>query len=253
MAPVTPDPKKIRAFASAAAFDAWLAAHHAKADELWLKIHKKASGLPSVTASEAIDVALCWGWIDGIRKSFDAASFLQRFTPRTKQSRWSQINRDRVAQLIAAGRMRGPGLREVEAARADGRWDRAYASPSAMTLPEDLLRAIARVPAAAAALEGLSRQNQFAFAYRLHHLKTAAARARNIEKFVAMLARGETIYPNDAPSKTAQLETTAAGAGAKRKPRGATRRAGAGAKRSKAPARPRKSEAAGAARERGSR
>ena len=127
MAPIVPDPKRIKTFRTAAAFEAWLRANHDRQPELWLKIHKKASGLPTVTAAEALDVALCWGWIDGIRKSFDERSFLQRYSPRGGKSIWSQINRDHVARLTAAGRMTPHGQRQVDAAKADGRWDAAYA------------------------------------------------------------------------------------------------------------------------------
>lgn len=217
MAAIVPEPAKIRPFRDAAAFDRWLAGHHDRRDELWVKFHKKGSGLPSVTYSEALDVALCWGWIDGVRKSLDETSFLQRFTPRTKRSRWSQINCRRAESLIAEGRMQAAGLRQVEAARADGRWDAAYASPSKIELPEDLLSAVRAVPAALEMLGQLSAQNRFALAYRLHHLRTAAARARNIEKFVAMLARGEAIYPSPpsravAPSGSAPRKTKTTGA-----------------------------------------
>ena len=121
MAPITPDPKKIKSFRTEAAFAAWLSANHARETELWLKIHKKDSGMPTVTYAQALDVALCWGWIDGIRKGFDDRSFLQRFTPRKARSVWSQINRDHVARLTAAGRMTAHGQRHVDAAKADGR------------------------------------------------------------------------------------------------------------------------------------
>ena len=127
MAPIVPDPKRIKTFRTSAAFADWMSANHDKQPELWLKIHKKASGLPTVTAAEALDVALCWGWIDAIRKSFDDRSFLQRYCPRGGKSIWSQINRDNVERLTAAGRMTPHGQRQVDAAKADGRWDAAYA------------------------------------------------------------------------------------------------------------------------------
>jgi uncharacterized protein YdeI (YjbR/CyaY-like superfamily) len=141
MAPIVPDPKRIKGFASEAAFEAWLAAHHDRWPELWIKFHKKASGKASVTYAQALDVALSWGWIDGVRKAFDESSFLQRFTPRRPKSAWSQVNREHVARLTAAGRMTPHGQRQVDAARADGRWDAAYApirSVSQDTLPADL-------------------------------------------------------------------------------------------------------------------
>ena len=145
MAPVIPDPRAIKTFRTEAAFEAWMQTNHDRETEIWLKIHKKGSGLPTVTAAEALDVALCWGWIDGIRKSFDEQSFLQRYTPRRRASIWSQINRDHVARLTAAGRMTPHGQRQVDAAKADGRWDAAYApmrSASAATIPDDLRAAI---------------------------------------------------------------------------------------------------------------
>lgn len=138
---------------------------------------------------------LCWGWIDAIRKSFDAQSFLQRYTPRGKRSVWSQVNVDNVARLIAEGRMTAHGLAHVEAAKADGRWARAYAAGRAFKIPDDLQAAIDAEPKARAMLATLSEQNRFALAFRVHNLKTDAGRRRKIESFVAMLSRGETIYP----------------------------------------------------------
>ena len=127
MPPVVPDKNTIKSFRTQAAFATWLRANHARETELWLKVHKKDSGLPSVTCAQALDVVLCWGWIDGIRKAFDERSFLQRYSPRGARSAWSQINRDHVARLTAAGRMTPHGQRQVDAAKADGRWDAAYA------------------------------------------------------------------------------------------------------------------------------
>lgn len=195
MAPVRVDPGKVHAFADAGAFHAWLAAHHGSADEVWIKIHKAGSGLASITPKEAVDVVLCWGWIDGIRKAHDANSFLQRYTPRTRRSIWSKINVDNVARLIAEGRMTEHGLREVEAARADGRWDRAYGSGKGLAIPQDLQAAIDAEPAAQAMLGKLSEQNRFALAFRMHNMKTEAGRKRKIAAFVEMLKRGETIHP----------------------------------------------------------
>jgi uncharacterized protein YdeI (YjbR/CyaY-like superfamily) len=127
MAPIVPDPRRIKTFKTAAGFEDWLRANHGRKDEIWLRIYKKGSGKPTVTTAEALDVVLCWGWIDGIRKGLDDESFLQRYTPRRAKSLWSDINRGHVRRLIAAGRMRPPGLRQVDAARSDGRWDAAYA------------------------------------------------------------------------------------------------------------------------------
>lgn len=195
MAPVTVDPGKVLEFGNAESFYAWLAQHHATADEVWIKIHKLGSGLPSITPKEAIDVVLCWGWIDGVRKALDERSFLQRYSPRGRKSVWSKINTDNVARLIAEGRMTEHGLRHVEAAKADGRWDRAYASGKEMAIPPDLQAAIDAVPEAKATLATLSAQNRFALAFRIHGMKTEAGRRRKIADFVAMLARGETIHP----------------------------------------------------------
>lgn len=192
------DPRRIRTFRSEAAFEKWLAAHHGSEAEVWIKIHKKGSGLPSVTAAQALDVCLCWGWIDGIRKGWDERSFLQRYTPRRRKSAWSQINRDNVARLVAAGRMTPHGQRQVDAARADGRWDAAYApmrAATAETIPADLRAAILANRRAAKTFRSLDRQNLFALAYRTNAMKTPAGRAKKIAALVAMLARGETLWP----------------------------------------------------------
>jgi uncharacterized protein YdeI (YjbR/CyaY-like superfamily) len=196
--PIKVDPDHVREFVDADAFDAWLGKHHDREDEVWIKIHKVASGLPSITPKEAIDVVLCWGWIDAVRKSFDATSYLQRYTPRTKTSIWSQINVDNVARLIAEGRMTEHGLKEVEAAKADGRWDRAYGSGKGMAIPDDLQAAIDAEPEAKEMLARLSAQNRFALAFRTHNMKTEAGRKKKIADFVDMLKRGETIHPQKA-------------------------------------------------------
>jgi uncharacterized protein YdeI (YjbR/CyaY-like superfamily) len=198
MAPIIPDSGKIKSFRTEAAFEAWMKANHARETELWLKIHKKGSGLPSVTTAQALDVALCWGWIDGIRKSFDDRSFLQRYTPRRPRSIWSQINRDHVARLTASGRMTPHGQRQVDAAKADGRWDAAYApirSANEATVPEDLRAAIEANQRARKTFRALGRLNLFALAFRTNNMKTPAGRAKKIAALVAMLARGETIVP----------------------------------------------------------
>jgi uncharacterized protein YdeI (YjbR/CyaY-like superfamily) len=202
MAPVTPDPRRIKAFESEADFEAWISEHHDREPEVWIKIHKKGSGLPSITPAQALDVALCWGWIDAIRKSFDERSFLQRDTPRRPKSVWSQVNREHVARLVAAGRMTPNGQRQVDAAKADGRWEAAYApirQATAESMPGDLRAAIERSPAAEATFRTLGKQNLFALAYRTNKMKTPAGRERKIAELVAMLARGETIVPQAAP------------------------------------------------------
>jgi uncharacterized protein YdeI (YjbR/CyaY-like superfamily) len=203
MPPVVPDPRRIKLFESAAAFEGWLAAHHDSEPEVWIQIHKKSSGLASVTPEQALDVALCWGWIDAIRKGLDERSFLQRYTPRGRKSTWSQINREHAARLVAAGRMTPHGQRQVDAAKADGRWDAAYAPIRATTtssLPDDLRAAIEANPRANETFSTLNRQNLFALAFRTNAMKTPAGRAKKIADLVAKLARGETVLPN-APSR----------------------------------------------------
>lgn len=195
MPPIQVDPAKVKTFKDADAFYKWLGAHHHKADEVWIKIHKVGSGLKSITPKEAIDVCLCWGWIDAVRKSFDETSYLQRYTPRRKRSIWSQINVDNVARLIAEGRMTEHGLEEVEAAKADGRWARAYGGSKTMTIPADLQAAIDAEPKAKRMLATLSAQNRFALAFRVHNMKTAAGRTKKIAALVEMLKRGETPHP----------------------------------------------------------
>jgi uncharacterized protein YdeI (YjbR/CyaY-like superfamily) len=197
MAPVNVDPKKVRAFKTADAFYTWLSKNHDKADEIWIKVHKKGSGLKSITPVEAIDACLCWGWIDAIRKGFDETSFLQRYTPRGPKSTWSQINVENVARLVKDGRMTGHGLKHVEAAKQDGRWAAAYRIRD-NALPADLQAAIDAEPKAKAMLETLTAQNRFALAFRTNALKTEAGRKKRIAAFVDMLNRGETIYPQKA-------------------------------------------------------
>lgn len=196
MAPVVPGPERILEFKDSQAFESWLAANHDQADELWLKIHKKGSGLPSISSAEALDVVLCWGWIDGIRKAFDDRSFLQRYSPRGKRSIWSEINKGHVARLIEEGRMTKAGMKQVEAARADGRWARAYQGAKSMEFPADLLAAIEDDPTALEMFETLNAQNRYALAFRTHNIKTEAGRKNKIESFVQMLKRGETPHPN---------------------------------------------------------
>ncbi|MEO8018682.1 MAG: YdeI/OmpD-associated family protein [Pseudomonadota bacterium] len=196
MAAVIPDAKRIRSFATAKAFETWMRMHHTKTPELWLKIHKRDSGLRSVTHAEALDVALCFGWIDGIRKAFDDRSFLQRFTPRRAKSIWSQINRDNVARLSKARRMTPHGQRQIDTAKAEGRWHAAYApirSTTQASIPADLRQAIEANPQARKRFKTLKRMDLFALAFRTNNLKTAAGRARKIAALVAMLARGKTI------------------------------------------------------------
>jgi len=194
MALIKVDPAKIHTFEDADAFYAWLSQHHDTEDEVWIKIHKIASGLKSITPVEAINVALCWGWIDAVRKGFDEKSYLQRYTRRRPKSVWSKINVENVERLIREGRMTEHGLRHVEAAKIDGRWDRAYSGKD-LALSDELQAAIDAEPKAKAMFAKLSAQNRFALAFRVHNLKTEAGRKRRIKEFVEMLKRGETIYP----------------------------------------------------------
>lgn len=194
MAPMVVDPAKVRAFADKEAFHAWLAANHDRETELWVRIYKVKSGVASITWAEAVEVILCWGWIDGVRKSLDEVSFLQRYSPRGKKSVWSQVNVANVARLIDEGRMTEHGLKHVEAAKADGRWDAAYRIKGA-AVPDDLMAAIEAEPEAKATFDTLTAQNRFALIFRVEGMKTEAGRRRKIADLVAMLRRGETVHP----------------------------------------------------------
>jgi uncharacterized protein YdeI (YjbR/CyaY-like superfamily) len=196
MAPVYVDPAKVREFTTKEAFYEWLAENHDKEDEVWIRIFKKGSGIASIDAVQAIDVVLCWGWIDAIRKSWDDVSFVQRYTRRGKKSLWSQVNKDNVARLIQEGKMTEHGLKHVELAKADGRWDASYGTT--MDAPEDLLAAIEASPKASEFYRTMTAQNRFSLTFRVINLKTPAARARKIAGFVEMLEKGETIYPQKA-------------------------------------------------------
>jgi uncharacterized protein YdeI (YjbR/CyaY-like superfamily) len=195
MAAFIVNPADVVEFVDEAAFIDWLSRHHDQRNEVWVKLHKLSSGRPSITPKQAIDVALCWGWIDAVRKGLDTTSYLQRYTPRRSKSIWSKVNVANVSRLIEANRMTRHGLKEVEAAQADGRWARAYANGKGMPIPDDLQAAIDVVPAAKQMLAALSEQNRFAIAFRVFNMKTDAGRKKKIETFVAMLARGETVYP----------------------------------------------------------
>jgi uncharacterized protein YdeI (YjbR/CyaY-like superfamily) len=181
-------------FAEAAALDHWLAEQPADSAGLWLKLAKKGSGVASVSKAEAIDAALCHGWIDGQLDPYDDAHWLIRFTPRKARSKWSRNNRTRALELIAEGRVRPAGLAQIEAAKADGRWDAAYAPASSAEVPPDLAAALDANPGAAAFFATLTGANRYAILYRIGAVKKAETRARKIAGFVAMLARGETIH-----------------------------------------------------------
>jgi uncharacterized protein YdeI (YjbR/CyaY-like superfamily) len=185
-------------FAGQAEWHAWLAEHHAASDGVWIKFAKKGSGIPTVVYAEAVEEALIHGWIDGQVKRVDDDFYMQRFTPRRARSVWSKINRAKVEKLIAEGRMAPAGLAEVERAKADGRWERAYDSPKTAEVPDDLRAALDASPAAAKQFAELDGNNRYAILHRLQNAKKPETRARRIEQYVAMLARGETIHPRRA-------------------------------------------------------
>jgi uncharacterized protein YdeI (YjbR/CyaY-like superfamily) len=182
-------------FASREAWEAWLEEQHAVSQGVWLKLAKKGSGIETVTFAEALDVALCYGWIDSQADKFDGNYWLQRFTPRKPRSKWSQVNREKVAKLVEAGRMNPAGLREVERAKADGRWDAAYEPPSTATVPDDLRAELEKNVAAREFFETLNSTNRYAILHRIQDAKKPETRARRIAKYVAMLAEGKKLYP----------------------------------------------------------
>jgi uncharacterized protein YdeI (YjbR/CyaY-like superfamily) len=185
----------ILAFARMTEWSSWLAANHAISTGIWVKFGKKDSGIESITYAEAMEGALTWGWVDSQKLSFDASSWLLKFTPRKSKSIWSQINRDKAIALIERGEMAPPGLREVERAKADGRWDAAYASQSKATVPDDLAAALAENAIAAAFFATLKGSNRYAILFRIQTAKKPETRAERIAKFVEMLARHEVVRP----------------------------------------------------------
>jgi uncharacterized protein YdeI (YjbR/CyaY-like superfamily) len=185
--------------ADASHWRAWLAAHHGDERGVWLVLHKKGGTVTTLTYDDALDVALCFGWIDGQVGRRDEGSFRQRFTPRVKRSPWSQRNRENIARLSAAGLMHPAGIAAVAAAQADGRWERAYARQSEAVVPEDLATAIAANPRAQATFDSLNAINRYALIYRVGSVKREDTRARKIAQYVAMLERGETIHPQKQP------------------------------------------------------
>jgi uncharacterized protein YdeI (YjbR/CyaY-like superfamily) len=182
-------------FESAEAWDAWLADNHAGSSGARVKIAKKGSGVESVAYPEVLDIAISYGWIDGVRHGHDDSYFLQRFCPRGARSKWSKINRDKAMRMIESGEMKPAGMREVERAQADGRWDAAYDSHRTATVPDDLQQAFDANPAAREFFATLNSQNRYSVLYRVQDAKKPETRARRIAKFVDMLARGETLYP----------------------------------------------------------
>lgn len=185
----------IEAFISADAFEDWLAQHHESSRGLWLKIAKKGCTEPLVSYGEAVEVALCFGWIDGQKDRWNDQHWLQRFTPRSPRSRWSKINREKAEQLITAGRMRPAGTAQIDRARLDGRWDAAYDGQRTAKAPEDLQRALDRDPDAAAAFVTLDSRNRYAIIFRINDAKRAETRAKRVAKYIDMLRRGERLHP----------------------------------------------------------
>jgi uncharacterized protein YdeI (YjbR/CyaY-like superfamily) len=183
-------------FKNAKAFETWLKKHHATSDGLWLKIAKRGAAEPSVSVTypEAVEIALCWGWIDGQKRGLDDHHWLQRFTPRRARSVWSKINIDKVAALIEAGRMQAPGHAQIEAAKADGRWAKAYDGPRTSAVPKDLLAALAAEPKAKAFFATINASNRYAVLWRIQTAVKPETRARRIAQLVEMLARGETVH-----------------------------------------------------------
>lgn len=188
------DGLSVLSFESPADWESWLRANHAESAGLWLQIAKKASGIAAVTYAEALDVALCYGWIDGQKAGYDEIWFLQRFTPRRARSKWSKINVDKIAELEIAGRMRPAGVTQVESAKADGRWEAAYSGSATMAVPHDLEAALKANLAAAAFFDTISRTNRYAVLYRVHDAKRPETRARRIATLVEMLAAGRVLH-----------------------------------------------------------
>jgi uncharacterized protein YdeI (YjbR/CyaY-like superfamily) len=201
-------PEERLAFETPAKWEAWLAKNHAKSDGITLRLAKLKSGIPSVTYPEALDVALCYGWIDAVKGRESDTFYTQRFTPRRARSIWSKVNRDKVAALIASGRMKPAGLAEIERAKKDGRWDAAYGGFSARDeIPADLQAALDASPKAKAFFPLLNAQNRYAILFRLHQAKKPETRADRLAKFVDMLKRGETIHPQRQPTKEKKTKT----------------------------------------------
>ena len=191
---VKPSDIPILPFADQTAWNKWLDKHHVTSPGIWIHFAKKGSGIPSVSYHEALDVALCYGWIDSQKKGHDEETFLQKFTPRGARSIWSTINRDKALALIDSGRMMPAGLAQIERAKSDGRWDAAYASQSTIEVPDDLQAALNASPRAAKFFKTLTSQNRYAILFRIHNAKRAETRVKKIAEFVAMLERHETIH-----------------------------------------------------------
>lgn len=194
MSDFLPTASNTQAFSTPKRWAAWLKANGARSSGLWVKLYKKASGVASLSYAEALDEALCWGWIDGQKRSFDAEAWIQRFSPRTARSPWSKINQGHVARLIKAKRMQAPGLAQVEAAKKDGRWDQAYAGQKDAEVPADFLKALAKDKAALAFFKALNKADHFAVYHRLHSAKKPETRARRFEKLLALMKAGQRLH-----------------------------------------------------------
>lgn len=201
----TSDP--IHSFSTQAEWAAWLEKNHRKASGLWLRLAKKESRRQSTTYGEALEIALCYGWIDGQKRPENEKAWLQRFVPRTPKSIWSKINREKANKLIASGQMKAAGLEAIEAAKKDGRWDAAYDSPKAAVVPEDLQVALDGNPVAQAFFTSLDRANRYAILFRIQTVKKAETRARKIRQFVEMLEKGERIHPERASKRKSIKQT----------------------------------------------
>jgi uncharacterized protein YdeI (YjbR/CyaY-like superfamily) len=185
---------EVKQFASPTNWNEWLAKNHNQPDGVWLKFAKKNSGEKTINHQAALEAALCYGWIDAQAKTFDEKFYLIKFTPRRPKSVWSKINVEKVEKLIAEGKMKPAGIAQVEAAKADGRWERAYLPQSTAELPGDFKTALAKNKKAAEFFESLNKANKYAFIWRLHHVKKPETRAKNIEKYIEMLADGEKFH-----------------------------------------------------------
>ena len=185
----------VKSFKNAAAFESWLEKNHKKADGLWLKVAKAKSGIVSISFPDALDLALCYGWIDGLRRGLDEDYYVQKFTPRRAKSVWSVINKNKVAQLIKDGRMKASGLAAIEEAKKNGQWDNAYHSPANISIPDDLQNALDKNKKAKAFFEKLNAQNRYAILYRIHQVKREETKTKKIAEYVKMLEAKKTIYP----------------------------------------------------------
>jgi uncharacterized protein YdeI (YjbR/CyaY-like superfamily) len=186
--------RQVLAFASAKEWRKWLAANHATSDGIWLRYYKKDSGEKTVTYAEALEEALCYGWIDGQADKYDAASYIQKFTPRRPRSIWSKINTEKAERLITEGKMKKAGMQQVELAKADGRWQRAYDSPTNMKVPEDFLQQLAKNKKAKAFFDGLNKTNLYAIAWRLQTAKKPETREKRLKEIIEMMKEGKKFH-----------------------------------------------------------